>query len=255
MNGRNESTMLDEIQVPDKMNVFQRIGCLLFSPSKLFLYIKQKPTILFPIILISVFAIAAQVLTWEQVKGVQLDAVYNTYKSMGLNYTPDQLESMLELTKYFSFAAAPFVYLGTWAIASVILYLIYRLVKCEKGLKKYFSMTGYIMILTMVGMVINSAYVYLTGSGLSTAMVTSAASLLDPALQGTFLHGLASNIEVFNLWAFILFGMGFVYTGGVEKKKSFALTAILAVIVILASSGLSILLAGLQNSMLQNFGG
>lgn len=254
MSERNENTLLEEMNVPDKMNVFQRIGCLLFSPSKLFSFIKRKPTILFPIILISICAIASQVLAWEQDKNVQLDALYNTYKSLGMNYTPDQLESILEGTKILTFAAAPVTYLITWAITTLVLYLIYRLVKCEKGLKKYFSMTGYIMILTMVGLVIQSVYINITGSGLSS-MVTSAASLLDPGLQGTFLYGLASKIEVFNLWTYVLFGLGFVYTGGVEKKKSFILTTILAVVVILAGAGLYLLSAGLLSSLLGGIAG
>jgi hypothetical protein len=249
MNGNIENTWLEQNDVPDKMNIFQRIGCLFFSPSKLFLFIRKKPTILFPIILISICAVASQVLIWEQSKSAQIDMLYNMYKGMGQTYTPDQLENMLETYKYFGFALAPFTYLISWLITSLILYLIYRLVKCEKGLKKYFSMTGYIMILSMVGLVIHSAYINITGSEATMMMVTSVASLLDPGLQGTFLYGLASNIEVFNLWSFVLFGMGFAYTGGVDRKKSYTLTAILAVVVILASAGWYLVSNGLLGSL------
>lgn len=255
MNGNNEKTVLEEIDVPNKMNIFQRIGCLLFSPSKLFSFIKKKPTVLFPIILISVGAIASQLLMWEQTKNVSIDTTYNMYKSMGMSYTPDQLEKMYDSFKALTIAVSPIPFLVIWSVTTLIIYMIYRLVKCEKGLKKYFSMMGYIMVLTMVGMVINSAYINLTGNGATNTIVTSVASLLDPNLQGTFLYGLASQMEVFNLWAFVLFGMGFVYTGSVPKKKSYVLTTILAVIVILASAGLSLLSAGLQSGILERFGG
>lgn len=242
-----------ELNVPDKMNLFKRIGNLLFSPSKLFLYIKSKPSILFPIILICAAAIASQLLIWEPTKNLAMDTMYSTYNTMGMSLSFEGMEQYVNAVMIASLASSPFIYLAVWAVTTLVTYLAYKLVKCEKGLKKYFSMTGYIMLIFMAGQVINSIYIYLTGS-ISAAMVTSLASLLDPNLSGTFLFGLVSPIEVFNLWTFMLFGLGFVYTGGTEKKKTYALTAILFVIVIFANAGMSLLRAGLQNSIMGNMG-
>ncbi len=255
MKGNNENMLLDDMKVPEKMNLFQRIGNLFFAPSKLFAFIRKKPTVLLPIILISIGAIASQLLLLEQTKDMSLDLMYNTYKSMGMSTTPGQIEQLVNTSAIIGVAASPLTYLIVWLIATLLLYLVFRLVKCEKGLKKYFSMTGYILMITMVGTIIHSAYIYLTGNSLTSPMATSVASLLNPELQGTFLYGLSSQIEIFNLWTFVLFGIGFVYTGRVEKKKSFALTTILAVIVILGSAGLSLLSTGMQNNLMGVMGG
>ncbi|MBP7175986.1 MAG: YIP1 family protein [Thermoclostridium sp.] len=242
-----------EMDVPDKMSLFKRISCLLFSPSKLFLFVKKKPTVLFPIILICIAAIASQLLLWEPTKNLTMDTLYNTYKSVGADVSFEQIEQITNGSMIASLFVSPLTYLIVWLVTTLVAYLIYKLVKCEKGLKKYFSMTGYIMLITMAGLLINSVYIYLTGN-VSTVMVTSLASLFDPDLSGTFIFTMASQIEVFNLWTFALFGMGFVYTGGTEKKKTYALTAILFVVVMLASAGLSLLSTGLQDSILGNMG-
>lgn len=172
-----------------------------------------------------------------------------------MNVSPAEIEQLLDASMIFGVATSPIYYLVIWLVVTLVLYLIFRLVKCEKGLKKYFSMTGYIMVISLLGALLNAGYIYLTGGDISGSAVTSLASLLDPDLKGTFLYGLVSQIEVFNLWTFVLYGIGFVYTGGVEKKKCYLLTTILAVIVIVASAGLSLMSTGLQNSLLGNIGG
>lgn len=252
----SQINMMDqEINIPEKMNIFQRIGKLLFSPSKLFSFTRNKPTVLFPIILICIGAVLVQLLLWEPSKNMALDLMYNTYKNMGKNVSPAEIEQLLNASMILVVATSPIYYIGIWLVVTLVLYLIFRLVKCEKGLKKYFSMTGYIMVLSMLGALLNAGFIYVTGSDFSGPAVTSLASLLDPDIKDTFLYGLVSQIEVFNLWTFALYGIGFVYTGGVEKKKSYLLTTILAVIVIVASAGLSLLSTGLQNNLLGNIGG
>lgn len=243
-----------ELDAPDKMNPLKRIGNLLFSPSKLFLFIKNKPSIPFPIILICIAAIASQLLLWEPTKNVTMDTMYNTYKNMQVDVTFEQIEQITNGSMIASLVISPLTYLAVWLVTTLVAYLVYKLVKCEKGLRKYFSMTGYIMLITMLGLLINSAYIYLTGNEISTAMVTSLASLFDPDLNGTFIFALASQIEVFNLWTFVLFGLGFVYTGGAKKEKTYALTTVLFIIVILANAGLSLLSAGITNSIMGNMG-
>lgn len=253
MNQKIES--MEEMNIPDKMNIFKRVGSLFFSPSKLFLFIKKKPTVLFPIILMCIGAVLMQLLLWEPTKSVSLDAMYNSYKSMGISYSPDQVEQLLNISMIGMLIMVPVMYLLVWMFMTLILYLVYRLVKCEKGLKKYFSMMGYIIVITLAGQLINSAYIYYTAASITGPTVTSLASFLAPEMQGTFLYGVASGLEVFNMWTFILCGIGFAYTGNVDKKKSYIVTAVLFVVVILASAGMSLLSAGIQNNMLGSFMG
>lgn len=243
-----------ERSTPEKMNLFQQIGNLFFSPSKLFLFIKNKPKVLLPAVLISIEAVLVQLLLWEPTKDYSMDLLYSTNKSMGINMTPAEIEQLVNGSMIFGVAASPITYLAAWLIGTLVLYLIFGLVKREKGMKKYFSMTGFIMVISLLGMLIHSAFIYFTGASTDIATITSLASLLDPGLKGTFLYALALQIEVFTLWAYVLYGVGFVYTGGVEKKKSYLITAILAVIIILAGAGFSVISAGLQDSLLGGMG-
>ncbi|NLN64386.1 MAG: YIP1 family protein [Clostridiaceae bacterium] len=243
-----------ELNIPERMNIFQRIGNLLFSPSKLFSFIKKKPTILFPIILICIGVIALQLILWEPLEKVQIDTLYNAYKSAGMSVAPSEIEQTAKALMIGTIIAMPFGYIAVWLFATLILYAMFRLVKCEKGMKKYFSMVGYIFLIFIFGQLINSACMYYTGN-MTAPMVTSLATFLAPEMNGTFLYGLASGIEIFNVWAFILFGIGFVYTGGVSRKKSYIMTAVLFVVVLLASAGFTSLLAGVQNSLQGSYPG
>jgi len=239
----------DEQKAPEKMNIFTRIGNLFFSPKKLFLFIREKPSILFPLIIISIGAIAYTLLIWEQSRKFQMDFTYNTYQNMGMSITPDQLEALVNANMITTVITAPLSLIASWAIFTLIFYAVFRLANCEKGMKKYFSMMAYINIIAVIGMVLNGLYVYLMG-GSTTTYVTSISSLLDQEAAGNFLYGISSSIEVFNIWSYVLYGMGFIYVGGVEKRKSIIITSVLFILFALISAGLTSLASGLLGGLM-----
>ena len=238
-----------EQKAPEKMNVFARLGNLFLSPKKLFLFIREKPSLLFPLIIISIGAIVYQLLIWEQSRKLQLDVTYNTYKMMGMNMTPDQLESLVDASMITSVVTSPLTLIASWVIITLIFYAVFRFADCEKGMKKYFSMMAYINIIPVVGMVLNGLYMHFMGGSLTT-YVTSISSLIDPETTGVFLYGILSNIEVFNIWSYVLYGMGFIYVGGVEKRRSVIVTSVIFVLFTLATAGLTSLSSSLLGGLM-----
>ncbi|NLG88165.1 MAG: YIP1 family protein [Clostridiaceae bacterium] len=238
-----------EQKAPEKMNIFSRIGNLIFSPKKLFLFIREKPSLLFPLIIISICALAYQLLLWEQTRKLQLDVTYNTYQKMGVNITPDQLETLVDTSMITAVITAPLSVIASWAVITLIFYAVFRFADCEKGMKKYFSMMAYISIITAVGMVLNGLYVHFMGGSLTT-YVTSISSLIDQEATGTFLYGILTNIEVFNIWAYFLYGMGFIYVGGVQKRKSIIITSVLFVLFTLLSAGITSLSSSILGGLM-----
>ena len=132
-------------------------------------------------------------------------------------------------------ASTPLVMAATWLITTLILYLVFRLAGCEKGLKKYFSMVAYISIISVIGQLLHGLYIYFTGD-IMAVQVTSLASLINADAVGNFVYGIATNVEVFNIWTYILYGIGFVYTGGAKKRGAYIVTALIFVIVTLVSA-------------------
>lgn len=239
-------------EIPERMNIFSRIGNLLFTPSKLFSFIRKKPTILLPIILVCIGAILVQFLLMEPSRDYMLDFTYNQYKSMGIGLSSQAIEQFVDSTLKISAFASPIMYIIIWIAITLILYLVFRLVKCEKGLRKYFSLVAYIMLIITAGQLVQAVFINVTACDINSPVVTSLASLLDPGVKGTFLYGIASSFEVFNIWAFVLIAVGFVYTGGVVKKKSYILTAILFVVVLLASGAIASVTGAVQSSIQGN---
>ena len=56
-------------------------------------------------------------------------------------------------------------------------------------------------------------FIYFTNGDMTAAQVTSLASLLNQEVVGVFIYSIASSIDVFNIWTYVLYGIGFVYTG------------------------------------------
>src|SRR5690606_30202768 len=106
------------------------------------------------------------------------DTIYNAFQASGQSMSPEQIEKLIKPFLILTIAISPFLFAAGWAVRTLILYGIYRFVDCEKGLKKYFSMTAYIMLLTVARDLIHALFLYFFGGSSTTAYVTSLASLL-----------------------------------------------------------------------------
>lgn len=237
MDNNTEILQVNEETIAEKMNIFQRIGNLFFNPKKLFAYTAKKPTILFPIIIICVLSLLSQLMMMDKLQGILADTFYNAGKTMGGGMTVDQAELLAKWYAIGTIVGTPFIMVITWLISTLILYLIFRMAGCEKGLKKYFSMMAYISVISVLGQLLHGLYIYFTGESMLTVQVTSLASLINAEAVGNFIYGIARNIEVFNIWTFILYGIGFVYTGGAKKHRAYAISAALFVIITLVTAG------------------
>mgnify|MGYP000882971111 FL=1 len=223
--------------IPDKMNIFQRIGNLLFNPRKLFAFTARKPTILFPVIVLVILSIVPNLLLMEQYQGTFADTIYSAGNTAGGEITVDQAETMAKWLAVGTVASAPFTMIIRWILATLILYPVFRLAGCEKGMKKYFSMIAYITVIAVLGQIVHSLYIYYTGETLMSVQVTSLASLVGDESMGSFLYAVIASIEVFNIWTYILYGIGFAYTGGVKKQKAYLVSAVLFVAAALINAG------------------
>ena len=79
--------------------------------------------------------------------------------------------------------------------------------RLRKGFEKYFSMVAYISIISVIGQLLHGLYIYFTGD-IMAVQVTSLASLINADAVGNFVYGIATNVEVFNIWTYILYGLG-----------------------------------------------
>lgn len=236
MKNLNQALEIEETNKPEKMNVFKQIGALLFSPKKLFTYIANKPVIVFPAILLSLISVLAQFINFEKLKGTLMDSFHTTYRAMGIEYTREQLQTLANASAIGTLISTPILMVAAWLITTLILYLLFGLAGREKGLKKYFSMVAYISVISVLGQLLNAFFIYFTNGDMMAAQVTSVASLLNQQAVGVFIYAIASSFDVFNIWTYALYAMGFVYTGGANKKKAYILSGVLFIVVTLATA-------------------
>lgn len=238
MNSSAEILQANEFAVPEKMSFFKRIGNLIFNPKKLFAYIAKKPTILFPFIVLCIISFIVNLLSLEYFQGTFMDTLYYASKTAGGNLSVDQAESYAKGFSVALIALTPVVLIISCLIVASVLYLVFSLAGCNKGFKKYLSMVIYITVITELGSLVHGLYTYFTGDFQMTASVTSLASLINSENISSFIYGITKKIEVFNIWKYILYGIGFIHTGGVLKKRAYIISAALFVITTLISAAM-----------------
>lgn len=93
---------------------------------------------------------------------------------------------------------------------------------------KILSIYLYANLVYYIGGLLNAGLGFIF-DGNGTDVYTSLAPLFE---QGTVAHGIASSIEIFNIWSLILTGLGLHIVAGLSKKQATILIVIFFILTI-----------------------
>lgn len=213
-----------------KMNFIKRVSGVIFSPSETMKNLAEKPRVLFPIILMAVSMFLFILVNFEMFKEFNLITIEETMAKMNLELTSEQLATQAEFGSKISLFTTPLVTLVTWFIGGVILFAAMKIFKGEGKLKQYLSVTGYSYVIAVLSLIVTSIVANLTGTFNMYASVTGLTSLLPQDMSGTFLYGFLSIFEVFNIWQYVVMGIGAAYVSKLDKKKVYVIMTALFVL-------------------------
>lgn len=187
-------------------NFFSRFVWTFTSPSRLFADIEAKPAFLEPWVWVAIFSLVSAHLYFP---------IQAAIMKMGMaNLSPEQLEKSLEAMEKFrllGYVGAAIVPLIGLLVFSLLGYIAVALISESSSYKSYLTLFSYAYLIPILGGLLSAILVRLRGvesiKSVRDAQVSFGLGFLVP--EGSkLLSALAASLEVFDIWFFILMGLG-----------------------------------------------
>jgi hypothetical protein len=218
---------------PARLNAMQRLWGTLFSPGETFQDINRKPTIIVPIVLGIVLALAGGAFfnwkvkpDWDRLFRAQIQ---KRAERSGQSLTPEQIEQQVEFSKklvpIFPIIGAVFTPLAYLVIAGVLA-LGMMLIQAKTTFKKILSVVAWSYTATaLVQSLVFIAVVLVQDQETLNSIDPTQGVNIVPSNVGAFLPAgtsgavmaLASSLDIFSIWYLVLLAIGLAAIAGARK--------------------------------------
>ncbi|NLY43239.1 MAG: YIP1 family protein [Clostridiaceae bacterium] len=203
-------------EVIGKYGAVKKFFGVIFEPAKSFEEIKDKPTFLFPFIIMS---IVVGVTTYAMMPYMDIISAYSL-ELMGV--TPDHPAFQQQNVQQPLFITIPLgilsVILG-WVVMAGLCRLLSMIFVGEGNFKKDLSVFANTYVFSLIGSIISAVLLVATGSA---AKMNVSLSLFTPFLEKTsFTFWLLNSINIFTLWGLIIAALGISIVENIKKVKAY----------------------------------
>ena len=234
-----------------RLNSFQRIIGMFFSPSETFEDIARKPDFLVPIILMLLIAFASSILIaphldFDSMMAQQTEMM----KKQNPNMSDADAERAANMGKGFAkvavYVGPIFIFIGFLVIA-LVLWGAVRLMGGQGDFLQALSTTIYAYFPRMLlGGIIGIVIIMMRGmvdpTQMASVVKTSPAFLVEMKEQ-PILYALLSSLDIFVIWTCILLSIGFAALSRLSKAKTAAIVFSLWFVTILFKIGMAAITA------------
>lgn len=211
-----------------KPNPFERITGVFFSPVETFNSIAKRPDILVPLLILIVISLAANILVAQRINfaSITREAIEQTPNAGQMS--AEQIDravrfgsAIAKVTTY----AAPALQLIVLALVAGIFLMCFRMFGGEGNYKQAFSVLVYGWYPLLLQAIIATAVLMsrhgITAGDLRNPIRSNLAFLADPKTQ-PFATALLGSLDIFTIWALVLFIIGYAAMSKFSKGKSAA---------------------------------
>ncbi|MCP4147502.1 MAG: hypothetical protein GY757_07110 [bacterium] len=193
------------------MTIWEKIYKVLFKPSELFDYIENKPSILFPLVVLIVSMPLFFLIRYDD---------YLAFVGKMLNTTdPEEIRQMGVMGLIFR----PAGLVVTWLVSSALMLGFTKIVKGEGTFKHFLSVNGYAYFTHLPMLLIMTAAGFFTGE----LLINFSPAIFIPHMKGTFLYAFLRIFCMFFLWQHILMIVGFCKISKTGIGKSILIVLII----------------------------
>lgn len=243
LNNENNSVLLAEDNYSN-MNFIQRVLGVIISPEKTMKSLEQKPRILFSLLLTLITPIVMIFSIFPMFIEYTRKTLEATYENMNIQMTSEQIDQVLNITKYTAPFAGAIGAVAMWFLGTLVLWGIIKIFKGEGQYKQILSVTGYASVISTLAVIVSIVTTQLTGA-FSDVSYTSFASLL-PNMKGNFFYGASKAIDVFSIWKYIVIAIGVTTVSKLEKKKVYIIIACIFAVFMIYTGVAEVRAAGLM---------
>lgn len=194
---------------------------IITSPSVQFERIKERPKIWVAMLIVTLLFVFG---TWLSTLGIDMTEID------GVEMDEESIAFVQIFTTIGTVIGGLIIPILTVLISSFIYWIIAKLAKSEVSFQQLFSMNTYIMIISAIGLILNSAITAFVGVDINNtevAQFTSLGSLLgsEGVLGAVFI-----NIEVFAIWSVVLTAIGLYKVADFSKSLAWTTSIVFFVI-------------------------
>lgn len=231
-----------------KLNFFERIAGVLFSPGETFDDIARRPDFVAPLILFVLLGLLSTAVVLPRFDYASLDAQQaKQMRKKNPNVTDADIERISKFTragtKVFAWFA-PIILIAWYAIIAGVLLLAFRLFGGEGRYAQAFSATLYawipLVLFSIVSLIVTFAQGTFDPVNGATQVKSNLAFLTDLNTHPV-LYTLLASFDVFTIWTVVLLVFGFAALSQTTKTKAATLVVSLWLAMIVVRLGLAAL--------------
>ncbi|NFJ86685.1 YIP1 family protein [Clostridium botulinum] len=191
------------------------------SPSKLFQYYRENPKFGILFLITTICAIIYQIihsnLTKEIVKK-QMEKQFEGLDPQALEMTKKTMDTMNNPALKIGSALIG-VLIAVFGVA-LLIFIIFKISKVALSYQQTVTLYLVAGLSTCIGSMFKAIYMLISKKAVGTN------AILNPSVKNT----LIANIDIFNIWYYVLLGIGIYAMGKTSKEKAIILTIILAIL-------------------------
>jgi hypothetical protein len=214
----------------------ERILNTFVAPSKTFTDLRRNASWWGPWLLISicsllfVYAMERQI-GFERISKNQVE--HSSRAEQFDKLPPDQQAKQIQLSsniiRYFGYGS-PLLILFYFLISTLVLWVTFKIAAgAETSFGQAYAIVMYAGLTGIVGAVLGIVSLFSgvdpEGFDINNPVGTNLAYYLDSATTGKFLHGMASALDLINIWTLVLIGIGFACTSKVKRSTAIMIVA------------------------------
>lgn len=203
-----------------KLNAFQRIAGVFFSPKNTFEDIDRKPGWVLPFILIMLIVVVFTIITMPVTMPEQMEKQRERMEERGMS--DEQIDAAMATGEKIGKIVGPIGAAISTGIVLVVFALIFWFVGNivlggQTTFPKIFSVYNYSSLIAMLGMLVSIPIIL----SKQTANVHFSLALLLPEDQSeTILYNILKAFGLFSIWQYVVLAIGFAVIYKFSLKKS-----------------------------------
>jgi hypothetical protein len=221
---------------PAPLSQGARIVNTFIAPSKTFTDLRRNASWWAPWILISIFSIVFVYAMGKQVGFDQIskNQIAHSPRADQFEKLPaDQQAKRLQLSSkiigIFAYGT-PGMILFYFLIETVALWVTFKVAAgAETSFGQAYAIVMYSALTGIVGAILGTISLFAgvnpEGFDVNNPVGTNLAYYLDPDTTGKFLRGMASSLDLINIWTIVLIGIGFACTSKVKRSTAIMIVA------------------------------
>jgi len=235
---------------PAPLSQGARIVDTFIAPSKTFTDLRRNASWWAPWLLICAFsmvfiyAVGRQV-GYEQIVRNQVahSSRADQFEKLPADQQARQIQISVTIMKVFMYGS-PVLILFYFLIGTVVLWATFKIAAgAETAFKTAYAIVMYAGLPGIIGAILGTISMYAgvnpEGFDINNPVGTNLGYYLDPETTGKFVRGMASSLDLINIWTIVLIGIGFAATSKVKRSTAIIIVAVWYLVFKLVSSGLS----------------